>query len=430
MNSTNDDVFTSDPPVFLLKNLTVRALDPHEYERAGELLEDEHYLGDVPRGRRLLQAVEYKDQWVALLDWGSANWKLADREEWIGWTAQQRAQRLSLVVLNRRFLVLGRTRMPNLASKSLALATNALPEHWERAYGYKPLLAETFSDIEQYEGTCYKASNWIACSRTKGFKRHRGDYYREHRRPKKLWLKTLNRNTRRILTSMDLPPAYRKALNTDTPERDPPLKKPQLESLGEYLHKHLADPRHNRSTLRKIPSYTALRNLLMKIDPHKLGDCLNRWLQANLGTLPRALAVDGKWIRDRALSLCLSEHETGAPVAMGFAKEKTPTDKTRSDQDQSEKVQTKEDYKREGEHSVALRLYGTTELENATVTGDALNNNKPQAQAILEGGGDYFQLKDENRHAYQSALQKAEGTPLLPTPKNPTPPTGASTGAE
>jgi len=76
-------------------------------------------------------------------------------------------------MLRRRFLVLGKTRMPNLASKSLALAIKALPEQWEQAHGYKPLLAETFSDIEQYEGTCYKISNWIACGQTKGFERHR-----------------------------------------------------------------------------------------------------------------------------------------------------------------------------------------------------------------------------------------------------------------
>ena len=31
MNSTNNEVFTADPPVFLLKNLTVRVLEPHEY---------------------------------------------------------------------------------------------------------------------------------------------------------------------------------------------------------------------------------------------------------------------------------------------------------------------------------------------------------------------------------------------------------------
>ncbi|HEX9596245.1 MAG TPA: Druantia anti-phage system protein DruA, partial [Anaerolineales bacterium] len=465
----NHEVFTADPPLDLLKSLKVRALEPHEYGRAGELLDREHYLGDVPQGRQLLQVVEYNGQWVALLDWGPATLKLADREEWIGWTAQQRAERLGLVALKRRFLVLGKTRMPNLASRSLALALKALPEHWEQAHGCKPLLAETFSDIEQYEGTCYKASNWIACGRTKGFARHRIDYYRKHDRPKKLWLKTLNRNTRRILTAMDLPPAYRKALNTGTPERDLPLKKDQIESLGEFLRKNFPDPRRaNRSfpcwsllafiamallagrdnlaaiqrysrfltqqqrrwlrfplikgstTFRKVPSYTALRNLLVQIGPHQLADCLNGWLGASLGTLPRALAVDGKWIRDRALSLCLSEHETGAPAAMGFAKEKTKRDDE----------QSKDNYKREGEQSVALRLYATTHLENATVTGDALNNNQAQARAVLEGGGDYFfQLKNEKRHAYKAAVQKAKGAPLLPTPKSPTPTTDAATGA-
>jgi hypothetical protein len=367
-------------------------------------------------------------------------------------------------VLNRRFLVLAKTRMPNLASRSLALATKALPEHWQQAHGFKPLLAETFSDIEAYEGTCYKASNWIACGKTKGFGRHRIDCYRKHGRPKKLWLKTLNRNTRRLLSALDLPPAYRQALHSDTPERDLPLSKPQIESLGKFLRKNFPDPRRaNRSfpcwsllvliamalfagrdslaaiqrygqfltprqrrwldfpcpqgtSLCKAPSYSALRNLLIQIDPHQLADCLNRWLQANLGTLPRALAIDGKWIRDRALSLCLSDHETGAPVAMGFAREKTLSEDARS----------REDFKREGEQTVALRLYATTNLENATVTGDALNNNKPQAHAVLAAGGDYFfQLKNENRHAYKAAVQKAKGTPLLPTPKNPTPVTGA-----
>jgi hypothetical protein len=472
MNSTNNqashEVLITEPPVALLKSLKVRALEPHEFQRAGERLDREHYLGDVPAGRQLLQAVEYNGQWVALLDWGPATWKLADREEWIGWTPRQKAERLSLVVLNRRFLILGKTRMPNLASRSLALAIKALPGHWEQAHGYQPLLAETFSDIEQYEGTCYKASNWIACGQTKGFERHRIDYYRKHGRPKKLWLKTLNRNTRRILTAMDLPPAYRKALNTDTPERDLPLKKDQLQSLGEFLRRNFTDPRRaNRTfpcwsllvfiamallagrdnlaaiqrygqfltqaqrgwlcfrrkkdtTFRKVPSYTALRNLLIQIDPHQLAACINQWLQAHVGTLPRALAIDGKWIRDRALSLCLSDHETGAPAAVGFAKEKT-----KNDDDQS-----KDDYKREGEQTVALRLYATTRLQNATVTGDALNNNKPQARAVLDAGGDYFfQLKNENRHAYKAAVQKAKATPLLPTQKNLTSPMDAATSA-
>ena len=73
----------------------------------------------------------------------------ADREAYIGWTHQQRAQRLGLIVQNRRFLGLGKERMPNLASRSLGLALKALPAHWEERYGYRPLMAETFTDIEQ-----------------------------------------------------------------------------------------------------------------------------------------------------------------------------------------------------------------------------------------------------------------------------------------
>ena len=70
MNSTNHEVFTADPSPSFLKSLTVRALEPQEYQRAGELFDREHYLGDLPQGRQLLQVVEYNGQWVALLDWG------------------------------------------------------------------------------------------------------------------------------------------------------------------------------------------------------------------------------------------------------------------------------------------------------------------------------------------------------------------------
>jgi hypothetical protein len=379
MNSTNhaSEVLTTDPPVSLLKSLKVRALEPHEYQRAGELLDREHYLGDVPQGRQLLQAVEYDGQWVALLDWGPATWKLADREEWIGWTAQQKAERLGLVVLNRRFLVLGKTRMPNLASRSLALAIKALPEHWEQAHGYQPLLAETFSDIEQYEGTCYKASNWIACGQTKGFERHRIDYYRKHGRPKKLWLKTLNRNTRRILTAMDLPPAYRKALNTDTPERDLPLKKDQLQSLGEFLRKTspiraapTAPFRVGRcwcsSPWLSLPAATTSRpssdtasssprpnaaGWLSAQERHHLPQSpqLHRPAQpahpnrsSPTGRLPQPMAPGPprnpsprpghrRQMDPRSrLSLCLSDHETGAPAPWDLPKKRPKTTTTKA----------------------------------------------------------------------------------------------------
>ena len=106
---------------------------------------------------------------------------------------------------------------------------------------------------------------------------------------------------------------------------------------------------------------------------------------------------------------------------MGFAQEKI----------QSNEKQSQDDYKREGEQTVALRLYATTPLENATVTGDALNNNKQQAQAVIDAGGDYFfQLKNENRHAYKAASRKTQAPPFAPIQKNPMPITGVSTSGK
>lgn len=442
--------------------LTVRALEQDEYERAGQLFDNEHYLGDLRTGRHLLQVVEHQGRWLALLDWGACAHKLSDRDEWIGWTAQQRAERQGLVAMNRRFLVLAQERMPNLASKALALACQNLPGQWELKYGYAPVLAETFTDIEQFEGTCYKAAGWQPCGTTKGFERHRNDYYREHGKLKKHWLKPLNRNARVILKGMDVPPKYRAGLNLQTPERDLPLKVPEVESLRTFVMEKMEDPRAKnrsfpfaamitfiamallagRNSLaaihrygqflndsqrraldwpekkhvhgRKAPGYTAIRNLLKQLDPDDFAKTLSQWLEAHQGELPRALALDGKWIRDRVLSVSLSEHESGAPVAVGFAGTHVKDD----------------EQKREGEQTVARKLYEQSNLNGAVVTADALHNSQRDAQAILDAGADYvLQIKQENRHSYKAAEQIAQGAPFLPTPKNLMAATDASTRA-
>ena len=66
-----------------------------------------------------------------------------------------------------------------------------MPQQWHKAFGYSPVLAETFTDIELFEGTCYKAAGWMPGGQTKGYSRHRADFYHFHGRPKKLWLKPL-----------------------------------------------------------------------------------------------------------------------------------------------------------------------------------------------------------------------------------------------
>ena len=434
----------------VLRELEVRAAKPEEMGRVREALVDEHYLGagrDV--GRTLVQIVHHRERWVAILVWGPAAMKLIDREEWIGWTPQQRAQRLGLVAQNRRFLVLSKTRMPNLASRALGLALKSLPAHWEAKHGYRPLLAETFTDIESFEGTCYKAAGWEPCGMSKGFGReHRADFYREHKRPKKLWLKPLSRNTRVILCGTDVAANYRAGVNAESPERALPLKKDQIESLRDAL-KDVPDPRRNNSTWhigtlltlicmgllagrknlaeiyrfgqfltkqqrewlhflpkrtgvigRRAPSYQALYNLVKQLDPDVLATSLNSWLCAHLGTLPRALALDGKYVRDLVLTLAFSEHESGAPVAMTIASKEPKTEKAKT----------------EGELTAAKRLYKSVDLQGATVTADALHCEPESMHLVVEAGGDFvFQLKNNQPTAFEQACKIAEtASPLFP----------------
>lgn len=462
MSCNQTELLTYEPGAAVLKELTVRVVQRDEFERAGRLFDEQHYLGNLPSGRHLLQVVEHKGRWMALLDWGPSAHRLSDRDKWIGWTAQQRAERQGLVVMNRRFLVLGQQRMPNLASKALALACRHLCEHWQSLYGYSPVLAETFTDIEQFNGTCYKAAGWEICGTSKGFSRHRADYYQAHDKLKKHWLKRLNRNALTILTAMDVPPKYLAGLNLQTPERDLPLRQPEMLSLRSFLMENMKDPRAGNKSFpfasmitfvamallagrnslaaiqrygqfftdahrraldwplkkngcgRKAPSYTAVRNLLQKLDPDAFAACVSRWLAAHQGELPRALAVDGKWVRDRLLGITLSEHESGAPVAVGFAGKHIQGDKS----------------KREGEQTVARKLYRECPLEGAVVTADALHNSAPDAKAILDAGGDYLlQVKQENRHSYKTAQKIAQSTPFLPTSRNRTANMDASTAA-
>ncbi|MDZ4341090.1 MAG: DUF4338 domain-containing protein, partial [Candidatus Binatia bacterium] len=37
---------------------------------------------------------------------------------------------------------------------------------WHQHYGYSPLLLETLVDVTRFNGTCYRAANWIALGQT------------------------------------------------------------------------------------------------------------------------------------------------------------------------------------------------------------------------------------------------------------------------
>jgi hypothetical protein len=146
-----------------------------------ELVERYHYLGyRVPVGaqlRYLVRSERSAEQVLACLQWSSPAWKMAARDRWIGWSAEERTRNLPFIVNNSRFLILPWVRVRGLASKILAHCTRQLPGDWERRYGYRPLLLETLVDGQRFAGTCYRAANWILLGETQG--RGRMDRYHQ-----------------------------------------------------------------------------------------------------------------------------------------------------------------------------------------------------------------------------------------------------------
>ena len=163
------------------------------------LVHHHHYLGRPKLvGEHLKQLVWLDDQVVACLGWASAAWKVDCRDRWVGWSAQQRRQRLSAVANNVRFLVLPWVRVEHLASKVLALSLRGLAEAWQARFAHEVVLAETFVDPARFAGTCYRAANWREIGSTRGHAK-RGNRYQAHAQPKQVWVYPLHRRWRERL---------------------------------------------------------------------------------------------------------------------------------------------------------------------------------------------------------------------------------------
>jgi len=426
--------------------LTIRCVtDPAEIATFDERLDGKHYLGSTPPvGDFLRQIVERQGQSVALLVWGAAALKLKDREAWIGWSVSQRGERLKLVVQNRRFLLLhDKGKEPNLASQTLALACRELPAQWREHFGYAPLLAETFTDPESFEGTCYKASGWEAVGRSQGHSRHRAEYYIPNERPKRLWMKELDPKAREKIRAVRLGEASLAAL-VPAPGGMLPLPAQERRSLLEAF-RHAKDPRGSNTRFRigpvltlaamallagardvaqiarfatrlkpqqraalslpirkgtqrfyEVPSYSVFYQVLTRMDPEAFARELNDWLAAQAGTLPAALCLDGKMIRELIGTVTLADSESGSPVAVAIMDQKEGTERS--------------------EQSAAQALIESLpSLEGQTVTADPLHCQRKLASTIVEKGGEYLaQIKGNQPNLLKHARALCDGrSPLL-----------------
>jgi hypothetical protein len=165
-----------------------------------EYIDRYHYLGYKPLPGAQLRYMVYSDQKVlALLGFGAAAWKVASRDQFIGWTQEKRKSNMHLVVNNARFLILPWVCSRNLASKILGMISKRISSDWENRYCYKPVLLETFVECDRFSGgACYKAANWKYVGITKG--RGKLDEKCEAKLPKKyIFLYPLVNHFRQLL---------------------------------------------------------------------------------------------------------------------------------------------------------------------------------------------------------------------------------------
>jgi hypothetical protein len=165
-----------------------------------EYIERYHYLGHKPLpGAQLRYTVYSAQQPIALLGFGAAAWTSAPRDHYIGWSHEQRQRNLHLIVNNARFLILPWVQAKNLASMLLAMAAKTLPHHWQEAYGYRPVLLETFVEKPRFRGTCYNAANWVYLGQTTG-RGKLGPAGKQSLPIKDLWVYPMDRRFRETLT--------------------------------------------------------------------------------------------------------------------------------------------------------------------------------------------------------------------------------------
>lgn len=143
-----------------------------EQKRWKSYVNQYHMLGyQKVFGSRLCYFIQSGEKELGCIQFSASAWALEDRDDWIGWSIEDKKERLHLVINNSRYLIFPWVKVKNLASKALALAARRIQDDWLREYCYAPVLLETFVDSEHFQGTCYKAANWIYLGQTKGLGR-------------------------------------------------------------------------------------------------------------------------------------------------------------------------------------------------------------------------------------------------------------------
>ena len=419
----------------------VLVTDPQQRRRLQRLLQAHHYLGGLkPVGEQMhYVAVDVQGRWLALLIFSAAARHLKHRDQWIGWTRAQRDRRLSLVVNNSRFLILPEARIHNLGSRVLRLTLDRLSADWQARYGHPVMVVETFVDPEQFCGTVYTANGWQELGLTDGWGRCRRDYYVQHDKPKRLFVREVAPKARRSLQAEQLKPAlaaveqkagarsYHKCREVRAltehfkalPEYrgrvesypvwslvtlmflallcDAPRGQKDLAKLARRLTQHQRRAlgiRPNPQGYFPAPSQSTFSRLLAGLDVPRLNQVLLD-LQTQVRGQPPAdelIAIDGKEPRHGPGDAILSAVTVPSLFYLGSALVDTKTN----------------------EIPVARELFGTLDLTGRTVSLDALHTQDQTArELVLEHGAHYLLTVKNNQPTLRQNIVRS--VPVPPT---------------
>jgi hypothetical protein len=213
------------------------------------------------------------------------------------------------------------------------LCQRRLSADWQERFGHRLVLLETFVDPQRFQGTVYRAANWLYLGLTRGFRRTRQGYSASALWPKKVFVKPLQADACTVLSQPVLQFPYRQGVPKIM------LSAQQMRSLPEFFI-DIPDPRRaqgrrhalctvlaiacgailcgmrgykaisdwaqsigpkarQRFRCRRekgryvVPSESIIRDVLVRVEPAHLDRALKRW-NAAYGENDTTLAIDGK----------------------------------------------------------------------------------------------------------------------------------------
>ena len=416
----------------ILEHGHIRLLTSKEdIARCDEAIVEHHYLHNASLvGEHLRYAFIYKGRWLAVGTWSAAAFHIKDRDQFIGWSAEQCSRRRALLANNSRLLVMPDCHYPNLISRFMKLMLGRLSQDWQERWGHPIALVETFVDPRYYTGTAYKVSGWSHLGKTAGWKRDADDFYEKNDAPKQIWVRELVKKARMKLRAPQLPAEWAPV------EQVAPIhctaKVSEIGSLMESLRQEVPEFRRAQALAYPLPgmiclmvmataqgvvrgpqdladyadtlSQAQLRALKFRADPHT-GDIrcpkkttftrvlheadedlvervLLRWQDQILGPRQdRIVIFDGKKVRHAGVEIVNAVDSQGRFLGSVITDSKS------------------------NEIPAARQLLSGQDLRGKILVADAIHTQDETAQQILfEGGGDYLLTVKANQPTLQTTV--------------------------